>query len=57
MACLWDKLNSSRNVGMTYSCRELRKTLDVYSRRREVLERLRATLFGLENAKAVPRGL
>ena len=38
----------------TYSCREFRKTLDVYSNKRDVFERLRATLFGLEKANAVP---
>ena len=38
----------------TYSWSEFRKTLDVYSNRRDVLERLSATLFGLEKAKAVP---
>jgi hypothetical protein len=39
----------------THSCKELRKTLEVYSRSREVLEKLRAWLLGLEKAKAVPR--
>jgi hypothetical protein len=32
----------------------LRKTLEVYSRRREVFEKLRAWVLGLEKAKAVP---
>ena len=39
----------------TYSWREFRNTLDVYSRSKLVLERLRASLLGLENANAVPR--
>ena len=40
----------------TYSCNELRNTLDVYSRSKDVFDRLRATLLGLEKAKAVPSG-
>ena len=38
----------------TYSWRESRKTLEVYSRRREVLESRSASLFGREKANAVP---
>ena len=38
----------------THSCNELRKTLDVYSKSKEVFEKLSAWLFGLEKANAVP---
>lgn len=42
--------------GLSYSWSELRNTLDVYSSSRDVFDKLRATLLGLEKAKAVPRG-
>ena len=48
--------NASFMSWSTYSCSEFRNTLEVYSSRREVLERLRASLLGRENAKAVPSG-
>ena len=38
----------------TYSWRESRKALEVYSRSREVLDSSSASLLGLEKAKAVP---
>ena len=40
---------------VTYSCNELINTLDVYSKSKDVFDKLKATLFGLAKAKAVPR--
>ena len=38
----------------THSCNEARKTLLVYSNNSDVLDRIRASVLGLLNAKAVP---
>ena len=40
----------------TYSWREFKNTRDVYSSKSDVLDRVSASLFGLENANAVPTG-
>ena len=40
----------------TYSWREFKKTRDVYSSNRDVFDNVSASLFGLENANAVPTG-
>ena len=39
---------------MTHSCKEARKTLLVYSSKRDVLERIRDSVLGLLKANAVP---
>ena len=39
---------------MTYSCKEARKTLLVYSSSRDVLDRIRDSVLGRLKAKAVP---
>ena len=40
----------------SYSWREFRKTRDVYSNKRDVFDKVSASLFGLEKANAVPTG-
>ena len=40
----------------TYSWREFKNTRDVYSSKSDVFDSVSASLFGLENANAVPTG-
>ena len=47
-------VRTKESILLTYSCKEARKTLLVYSNNREVLDRMRASVLGRLKAKAVP---
>ena len=49
-------MNNEQSFDETYSWMEFRNTRDVYSSKSDVFDSVRASLFGLENANAVPTG-